>query len=95
MENIHCCGGVPEEKDKITDIEDFRKRVSDAIEKIRPALQMDGGDLKLVGVSENGDVQVALYGACSMCPFSQMTLKMNVERALKEVVPEVKSVEAV
>jgi Fe-S cluster biogenesis protein NfuA len=69
-------------------------RVKDAIEKIRPALQADGGDIELVGV-EGGVVKVRLRGACAGCPMSQMTLKMGVEQALKKQIPEVKSVEAV
>ncbi len=73
----------------------MREKIEAAIEKIRPMLQADGGDLELVGVSEDGIVQVRLQGACSGCPMSQMTLKNGVERILKQHVPEVKSVEAV
>jgi len=72
-------------------IEDNVKAV---IEKIRPALQADGGDIELVGV-EDGVVKVRLKGACAGCPMSQMTLKMGVEQSLKKEIPEVKSVEAV
>jgi Fe-S cluster biogenesis protein NfuA len=64
-------------------------------ESIRPGLQMDGGDIELVDVGEDGVVKVRLKGACCGCPMSQMTLTMGVERKLKELVPEVKSVVAV
>ena len=67
------------------------ERVKEALEKIRPLLQADGGDVKLVGV-ENDVVKVQLTGACGGCPFSQMTLKMGIERALKEEIPEIKEV---
>ena len=72
----------------------MRDKVEKAIEKIRPFLQRDGGDIELVDVSD-GVVKVRLTGACSGCPMSQMTLKQGVERALKEDVPEIKIVEAV
>jgi Fe-S cluster biogenesis protein NfuA len=62
--------------------------------KIRPLLQRDGGDVELVGV-DNGKVKVRLRGACGCCPGAQMTLKMGIERLLKEDVPEVKEVIAV
>ena len=63
-------------------------------EKVRPRLQMDGGDVELVNVDEKtGTVKVRLTGHCGSCPFSQMTLKMGVEAALKENVKGVKTVE--
>jgi Fe-S cluster biogenesis protein NfuA len=65
-----------------------------AIEKIRPMLQGDGGDIEFVSV-EGGVVKVRLKGACSGCPMSQMTIKGAVERTLKKEVPEVESVESV
>ncbi|MFH1328197.1 MAG: NifU family protein [Candidatus Bathyarchaeota archaeon] len=71
----------------------MREQVEKALEKIRPALQADGGDIELVDV-ENGVVKVRLTGACGGCPMSQMTLKMGVEKALKAQIPEIKSVEA-
>ena len=92
----HCCGSQPEETgNQVTDLEDFRARVKDVIEKIRPALQMDGGDITLIEVDETGEVKVALRGACAMCPHAQMTLKMGVEQMLKEEIPEVRTVTAV
>jgi Fe-S cluster biogenesis protein NfuA len=72
----------------------MREKVEKALEKIRPALQADGGNIELVDVVD-GVVKVRLMGACGSCPMSQMTLKMGVERALKQEIPEVKSVENV
>ena len=71
-----------------------KKQVEEELAKIRPALQADGGDIVLVAIEDNV-VKVALQGACHGCPMSQMTLKMGVERILKENVPEVKEVIAV
>jgi Fe-S cluster biogenesis protein NfuA len=73
----------------------MREQIEQALEKIRPALQRDGGDIELVEVEESGVVKVRLTGACSGCPMSQMTLKQGVERIVKQLVPEVKTVEAV
>lgn len=96
MADFCCCGGQPgREKAKIENPEEFKKKVTEAIETIRPGLQMDGGDVQLVDVTEEGDVHVTLYGACSTCPMAQMTLKNGIERMLKEKVPEVRSVLAV
>jgi len=72
----------------------MRETVEKALEMIRPALKADGGDIELVDVVD-GVVKVRLTGACGGCPMSQMTLKMGVERVLKEQVPEVKTVETV
>ena len=72
----------------------MRENVEKALQKIRPALQADGGDIELVDVVD-GIVKVRLTGACGGCPMSQMTLKMGVEKVLKQQVPEVKSVETV
>lgn len=72
----------------------MRENVEKALEKIRPSLQADGGDIELVDVKD-GVVKVKLTGACGGCPMSQMTLKMGVERVVKQEVPEVKSVETV
>jgi len=73
----------------------MKEKVEQALNKIRPALQGDGGDVELVDISPEGVVRVRLKGACGGCPMSQMTLKMGIERILKKEVPEVKSVEAV
>jgi len=73
----------------------MKEQVEKAIEGIRGYLQADGGDIELVGITEDNVVQVRLKGACSGCPGAVMTLKMGVERILKEKIPEIKSVEAV
>lgn len=70
------------------------EQVQAAIDKIRPRLQADGGDIELISV-ENDVVKVKLKGACCGCPMSQMTLKNGVERVIKELVPTIKSVESV
>ena len=73
----------------------MEEKVREILEgKIRPLLQRDGGDVELVGV-DNGTVKVRLQGACGCCPGAQMTLKMGIERLLKEDIPEVKEVVAV
>ena len=72
----------------------MKERVEKVIDKIRPVSQADGGNIELVDVVD-GVVQVKLMGACAGCPGAQMTLKMGVEKALKEEIPEVKSVESV
>jgi Fe-S cluster biogenesis protein NfuA len=71
----------------------MRERVEKALDKIRPSLQRDGGNVELVDV-EDGVVKVRLTGACGGCPMSQMTLKNGIEAVLKKEVPEVKSVES-
>jgi Fe-S cluster biogenesis protein NfuA len=76
------CSGEPTFKDKVAEV----------IESIRPMLQNDGGDIELVGTDEDNNVKVRLQGACRGCPGAAMTLKMGVERLLKERVPEVKQV---
>jgi Fe-S cluster biogenesis protein NfuA len=70
-----------------------KEEVQKALDLVRPALQNDGGDVELVDVDEEtGTVKVRLTGACGSCPMSQMTLRMGVERVLKEQVPAVKEV---
>lgn len=69
-------------------------QVQQVIDKIRPSLQADGGDVELVEV-EDGVVRVQLQGACAGCPMSQMTLKNGIEKMLKKELPEVQSVESV
>jgi len=72
----------------------LKEKVEAALQKVRPSLQADGGDVELVDVDDDGLVKVRLMGACGGCPMSQMTLKMGIEKILKQNVPEVKSVEA-
>ena len=73
----------------------LREKVEVSLGNVRPFLQRDGGDVELVDVTADGVVQVKLQGACRGCPGATMTLKMGIERILKEQVPEVSSVEAV
>jgi len=73
----------------------MKEKVENALNKLRGALQADGGDVELVDVSEDGVVKVRLKGACAGCPMSQMTLTNYVEQSLKKEVPEIKKVEAV
>jgi Fe-S cluster biogenesis protein NfuA len=72
----------------------MKEKVKEIIDKIRPNLQADGGDVELVDVTEDGVVKVRLLGACKGCPMSQMTLKMGIESYLKKLVPEVQRVES-
>ena len=69
----------------------MKEEIQAVLEQIRPVLQADGGDVELVEVND-GVVSVRLKGACGCCPMSTMTLKMGIERMLKEKVPEVKEV---
>jgi len=69
----------------------MKDQVEKIIAKIRPQLQMDGGDIELVDVVD-GVVKVRLKGACGSCPMSMMTLKMGVERVVKQEMPEIKEV---
>jgi len=71
----------------------MKEKVQESINKIRPMLQADGGDVELVDV-EDGIVKVRLQGACVGCPMSQMTLKNGIERFIKNEIPEVVSVES-
>jgi Fe-S cluster biogenesis protein NfuA len=72
----------------------MREDVQAVLEQIRPAMQADGGDVELVDINE-GVVQLRLIGACNGCPMSTMTLKMGIERILKEKIPEVTKVVSV
>jgi Fe-S cluster biogenesis protein NfuA len=73
----------------------MKEKVQKAIDLIRPSLQADGGDVELIDVSSDGIVKVKLTGACHGCPMSQMTLKMGIEKIIKEKVPDIKEVIAV
>ena len=72
----------------------MNEKVEKALDKIRPALMADGGNVELVEVKD-GVVKVKLTGACGGCPMSQMTLKVGIERTLKNEIPEIKEVVAV
>ena len=71
----------------------MQEKVQEAIDKIRPMLQRDGGDVELVDVRD-GIVTVRLKGACAGCPMSQMTLKNGIEKFLKKEIPEIVAVQA-
>jgi Fe-S cluster biogenesis protein NfuA len=73
---------------------DMKSRVTSALDEVRPALQMDGGDVELVGI-EDGVVQVRLLGACGGCPMATMTLVGFVEERLRARVPEIRQVVSV
>jgi Fe-S cluster biogenesis protein NfuA len=70
----------------------MRDKVVAVLDKIRPALQADGGDVELVEVTEDGVVKLKLTGACAGCPMSTITLKNGIERILREQIPEIKEV---
>jgi Fe-S cluster biogenesis protein NfuA len=70
----------------------MKEQVEAALKKVRPMLQRDGGDIELVSVDEAGVVKVRLRGACGACPMSTMTMKMGVEKLLKQEIPAVKEV---
>lgn len=71
------------------------ERVKRIINLVRPAMQADGGDVELVTVTPDGQVQIRFHGACVGCPSSHLTLEAGLERTLKERIPEVKGVKAV
>jgi Fe-S cluster biogenesis protein NfuA len=82
------CGETSEEKT-------FEQKVKDIIDAVRPNLQAHGGDVELISIEQDNTVKVRLQGACSGCPGARMTLKMGIERLLKEHIPDVKEVVAV
>lgn len=72
----------------------LKEKVEEALKEVRPMLEADGGNVELVDVTDDGKVTLRLTGACGCCPMSQMTLKMGVERIIKNKVPEIKEVVA-
>jgi len=72
-----------------------KEKVKEVLEKIRPQLQMDGGDVELVDITDDGIVKVRLQGHCAGCAHAQQTLQFGIERAIKQFVPEVVRVENV
>ena len=70
----------------------LKKKVENALDKVRPSLQADGGDVELIDVDDKGVVTIKLKGACAGCPMSTMTLKMGIEKVLKQNVPEIEKV---
>lgn len=73
----------------------MRDRIEKALEKVRPMLTADGGNVELIEVTKEGVVKLKLTGSCGCCPMSQMTLKNGIERIIKQEVPEVKEVIAI
>ena len=71
------------------------ERIESALDNIRPYLRTDGGDVKLLEVTEDMVAKIELLGACGACPMSSMTFKAGVEEAIKREVPEITSVEAI
>jgi len=72
----------------------MQEKVKEALDKVRPSLQADGGDVELIGVDDKGVVRLRLTGACSGCPMATMTLKRGIEKTLKEEVPGITAVES-
>ena len=84
------CSEANEAQDERT----FEEKVRETLDAIRPSLQAHGGDVKLAGIKEDNTVSIRLQGACHGCPGATMTMKMGIERILKDRVPEVKEVVA-
>jgi Fe-S cluster biogenesis protein NfuA len=76
----------------MADLISIKERVAKALERVRPYLQSDGGDIDLLDVTEDMTVKVKLTGACHGCPYSMQTLKAGVEQAIMKEVPEIKRV---
>lgn len=74
------------------EIKSIKDRVMTALERVRPYLQSDGGDIDLIDVTDDMTVKVKLTGACHGCPYSMQTLKAGVEQAIMKEVPEIKRV---
>ncbi|MDZ7796872.1 MAG: NifU family protein [Candidatus Marinimicrobia bacterium] len=72
-----------------------KEKVQEVLNKVRPSLQMDGGDVELVNVRDDNTVEVRLTGACNGCPMATMTLKAGIERVLKSELPEISEVVSV
>jgi len=69
-----------------------REKVQEVINRVRPSLQADGGDVELINVRDDNVIEVRLQGACGSCPMATLTLKAGIERVMKEEIPEVKEV---
>jgi len=78
----------------MSSIDQLNQKVEAALNNIRPYLEADGGDVRIVSI-EDGVVQIELLGACGSCPMSTMTMKAGVEEAIIKAVPEIQSVEAI
>lgn len=75
--------------------EDLINQIDNALESIRPYLQADGGNVKVLEITDEGVVKLELLGACGSCPMSVMTFKAGIEEAIRREVPQIKSIEAV
>jgi Fe-S cluster biogenesis protein NfuA len=73
----------------------IEERVSIVIDRIRPSVQNDGGDIELVEVTPKGVARIRMHGACVGCPSSNMTLRLGIEQNLKTYIPEITAVEAI
>lgn len=73
----------------------LRERIEKALQMCRPFLQADGGDVELLRIGDDGIVELAFHGTCTICPLSRMTLRAGIERTILRCAPEVKRVEAV
>jgi Fe-S cluster biogenesis protein NfuA len=76
----------------MTEISIIKDRVVKALERVRPYLQSDGGDIEFIDIADDMTVKVKLTGACHGCPYSVQTLKAGVEQAIMKEVPEIKRV---
>jgi Fe-S cluster biogenesis protein NfuA len=76
----------------MAELNSIKERVLKALERVRPYLQSDGGDIDLIDVTDDMTVKVKLKGACHGCPYSMQTLKAGVEQAIMKEVPEIKRV---
>lgn len=76
----------------MSEIKSIKERVIKALDRVRPYLQSDGGDIELLEVTDDLSVKVKLTGACHGCPYSMQTLKAGVEQAIIKEVPEIKRV---
>jgi Fe-S cluster biogenesis protein NfuA len=76
----------------MSDIKTIKEKVVKVLERVRPYLQSDGGDIELIEVTDDLSVKVRLKGACHGCPYSMQTLKAGVEQAILKEVPEIKKV---
>ncbi|SHN34925.1 Fe-S cluster biogenesis protein NfuA, 4Fe-4S-binding domain [Cyclobacterium lianum] len=76
-------------------LDQYKEQIEMALDTIRPYLEADGGNVKVIGLTEEMVLQLELTGTCSSCPMSTMTLKAGVEEAIKKAIPEISKVEAV
>jgi len=74
---------------------EIEQKINAVLEKIRPYLKIDGGDVMLVKISNDGIVELKLLGACNTCPLKPMTLRAGIERAIMHEIPEVKRIECI